>query len=112
MDDKLTIALIAAGSSIAGVLVSSVVSYLLSSKTERLKSSHAAADFLRHKISVLESLKRDILEHDSTRTTIEDDKVEMAAKAARLLEDSFLIYATVFEKGGHFLPKTQRETGI
>jgi len=56
VDDRLIIALIAAGSTIVGVLISSAVSYILSSRTERLKSSHAA-DFLRYKIGVLEHLK-------------------------------------------------------
>jgi hypothetical protein len=47
MDDKFIIALIVAGSTLAGVVVSSVVSYLLSAKTQRQKSFHAAADYWR-----------------------------------------------------------------
>jgi hypothetical protein len=109
MDDKFIIALIVAGSTLAGVVVSSVVSYLLSAKTQRQKSFHAAADFLRHKINVLEGLKLDLIDFGSTKHSISDSKDEMTTKVARALEETFDICSNILEKGGHFLPSIKRD---
>ena len=110
MDDKLLIALIAAGSTLVGVIVSSAISYTLSSRTERLKSYHAAADFLRHKINVLESLKGELIELGSKRHSLEKVKKNVAAEVAAALEDTFEACSRIIAKGGHFLPANKRET--
>ena len=110
MDDKLLIALIAAGSTLLGVIVSSAISYILSSRTERLKSYHAAADFLRHKVNVLESLKGELIELGSKRHSLKKVKKNVAGEVAAALEDTFETCSKIIAKGGHFLPAKKRKT--
>jgi len=109
MNDKLLIALIAAGSSLLGVSVSSAISYILSTRTERVKSRHAAADFLRHKIDVLEKLKYDLIEFGTKKHSIAKVKENVAAEVAAALEDTFNACSRIIYKGGHFLPANRRE---
>ena len=57
MNDKFMIAIIAAGSSILGVVVSTTVSFLLGMRSEKQKVAVSSAEYLPHKIQALEKCR-------------------------------------------------------
>jgi len=103
MNDKFMIAIIAAGSSILGVVVSSTVSFLLGMRSEKQKVAVSSAEYLRHKIQALEKC-REHLFIDGKRVDLKKESKPDAL--ARIAEESLDRGSSTVLRVAHYLPRT------
>ena len=101
MDEKLLVAMIAAGSSMVGVVVSSAISFFLGRRAERQKSRFSAAEYIQHKIESLERCREHLFTEGQT---FQVTKKTMADALAKVAEQSLKSGTSVFLRAAHYLP--------
>jgi len=109
MDDKILIALVAAGASILGALVSSLVSFLVGRSSARSNASMALADYLAKKISLFETYKSKLTEEGAKMPEKEQNgKLDPSSAIAQAFDSSFKTFSSVLEQIAHYLISSER----